>query len=135
MPAGPDRAGQLEHQLGADPGVVVGRRMREDFERQRVQAVPGKHGLGLAERLVHGRLAAPQVGVVHARQIVVDQRIDVDRLDRAADSKRAIGVDREQPRRGDREQRPQPLSAADRGMAHRFVQPRRGCRRASPAIA
>ena len=94
LPAGharrADRARQLEHQVGAHPGVVVGRRMGEDFERQRVQAVAGEHGLGLAERLVDGRLAAPQVGVVHARQIVVDQRIDVDRLDRAADPKRAL---------------------------------------------
>jgi hypothetical protein len=69
--------------------------MGEDLERQRVQAVAGKHRLRLAERLVHRRLAAPQVGIVHARQIIVDQRIDVDRLDRAADAQRTLGVDRE----------------------------------------
>ena len=73
--------------------------MGEDFERQRVEAVAGEHRLGLAERLVDGRLAAPKVGIVHARQIVVDQRIDVDRLDRAADAQRPLAVDREQPRR------------------------------------
>ncbi len=68
-------------------------------------------------------LAAPQIGVVHARQVVVDQRIDVDRLDRAADAQRPVAPDREQLRRGDREQRAQPFAAADRGMAHRLVQP------------
>ena len=90
MPAGPDGARQLEHQLGADERVLVGRRIGEDLERQGVEAVAGEHRGRLAERLVHGRLAAAQVVIVHARQIVVDQRIDVDRLDRGADAKRAV---------------------------------------------
>ncbi len=47
----------------------------------------------------------------------------MDRLDRAANSKRPRRVDREQPRCGDGEQGPQPFAAADRGMAHRFVEP------------
>ena len=133
LPAGharrPGGPRQLEHQVGAHPRVVVGRGMGEDLERQRVEAVAGEHRLGLAKRLVDGRLAAPQVGVVHARQIVVDQRIDVDRLDRAADAKRALAVDREQPRRGDREQRAEPLAAADRA---RGASPRTARSRLSP---
>ena len=100
----------------------MGRGIGEDVERERVQAVAGEHRLGLAESLVHRRLAAAQIGIVHARQIVVDQRIDVDRLDRAADAQRSIAVDREQSRSGDGEQRPKPLAAADRGMAHRLEQ-------------
>ena len=68
----------------------MGRGIGEDLEGERVEAVAGKHRLRLAEGLVHGRLAAPQVGIVHARQIVVDQRIDVDRLDRAADAQRPL---------------------------------------------
>ena len=117
------RSGQLEHEVGADPRVLVRRGMGEDLERQSVEAVAGEHRLGLAERLVNGRLAASQVGIVHARQIVVDQRIDMDRLDRAADAKRPLAVDREQSRRRNGEQRPKALAAADRGMAHRLVQP------------
>ena len=95
---------------------------REDLERQRVEAVAGEHRGRLAERLVHCRLAAPKLGIIHARQIVVDQRIDVDRLDRAADPKRALAIDREQARRGDGEQRTKPLAAADRGVAHGVVE-------------
>ena len=99
LPAGharrADRARQLEQQIGAHPGVVVSRRMSENFERQRVKAVAGEHGDRFAERLVNGRLPAPQIGVVHARQVVVDQRIDVDRLDGAADPQCARRVDRE----------------------------------------
>ena len=67
----------------------------KNFEGQRVQAVAGQHGLGLPEGLMHSRLAAPQVGIVHARQVVVDQRIDVNCLDRAADAERSNGIDRE----------------------------------------
>ncbi len=74
----------------------MGRRMREDLERQRVQAVAGEHRGRLPERLVQRRLPAPKLGVIHARQVVVDQRVDVDRLDRAADPKRALAIDREQ---------------------------------------
>ena len=139
LPAGhagrPGGARQLEHEVGADPRILVGRRIGEDFERQRMEAVAGKHRLGLAERLVDGRLAAPEVGIVHARQIVMDQRIDVDRLDRAADAQRALPVDREQARRGDGEQRPEPLAAADRRMAHRFIEPLAAVARAASASA
>ena len=121
--AGPGGAGKLEHEVGPDPRVVMRRGIGEDLERQRMQAVAGKHRRRLAERLVNRRLAAPEVGIVHARQIVVDQRIDVDRLDRAADAERPIAVDREQARSGDGEQRTEPLAAADRGVPHRFVEP------------
>ena len=91
MPDGPDGARQLEHQVGADERVLVGRGIGEDLERQGVEAVAGEHRRRFVKRLVDGRLAAPQVVVVHARQIVVDQRIDVDRLDRRAGAKRALG--------------------------------------------
>jgi hypothetical protein len=65
---------------------------------------------------------AAHVVVVHARQIVVDQRIDVDRLDRAADAERAFTIDREQSRRSNGEERSQPLAAADRRVAHRLIE-------------
>ena len=38
-------------------------------------------------------LAAPQVVIVHRRQIVVDQRVNVDRLDRRSDAQRAVRID------------------------------------------
>ena len=52
----------------------------------------------------------------------MDQRIDMDRLDRAADPKRALAVDREQARGGDREKRAESFAAADRGVAHGLVE-------------
>jgi hypothetical protein len=95
----------------------------EDLERERVEAVAGKHRLGFPERPVDGRLAAPEVVIVHARQIVVDQAVDMDRLDRAADPQRPLGIDREQLSGSGGKQRAQALAAADRCVAHRGIQP------------
>ena len=95
--------------------------VNQQFESNLVQRVSGKHRNRLIEGLVHCRFAAPHVVIVHARQVVVNQRIDVNGLDRTADAQRRGGVDIEQPARGDCQQRAHPLAAADRGMAHRLV--------------
>ena len=52
-------------------------------EGLRVEAVAGEDRHALAELHVAGRLAAAQLIVVHRRQVVVDQRVGVDQLDRA----------------------------------------------------
>jgi hypothetical protein len=51
----------------------------------------------------------------------VDQRIDVDALDRQTGTKRALPVDMVEAAGCDDEQRTEPLTAADRGIAHRLV--------------
>ena len=63
-----------------------------------------------------------QVVVVHRRQVVVDQAVDVDRFDRCPDADRPLFIDREQPRRRDHDQRTQFLAAANRRVAHRREQ-------------
>ena len=85
-----------------------------------MERVAGEDRGRFVERAVHGRLAAPQIVVVHARQIVVDQRVDVDALDRERDPHRPVAVDVEQVAGGEDQQRPHPLAAADRGIAHRL---------------
>ena len=83
MPAGPGRARQLEHQLGRGRTGPHGSRDAARISNASAWRLsPASTAVGFAERLVDGRLAAPQIVIVHARQIVVDQRIDVDRLDR-----------------------------------------------------
>jgi hypothetical protein len=57
---------------------------RQDLERERLHRVAGEHRLGDAELHVHRRLAAAEHVVVHARQVVVDERIGVDQLDAQA---------------------------------------------------
>ena len=113
--------GKFQHEIGPNPRVLVRFGIGQDFERQRVQAVAGQDRFRLAEGLVNRELATPELRIVHARQIVMNQRIDVDGLDGAADAKRARTVDREQPRRRHSKQRPKPLATADRGVPHRII--------------
>ena len=44
---------------------------------------------------VDGRLAAPQVIIVHTRQVVMHERIDMDRFDRCTNAQCNIAVDME----------------------------------------
>ena len=56
---------------------------RQQLESQCLQAVANEQGRRFVVLDVAGRPPAPQHVVVHARQIVVDQRIGVDQLDGA----------------------------------------------------
>ena len=49
----------------------------------RLQRVSGENGIGLAEHLVAGGLSAAEIVVIHARKIVVDQRIGMQHFDAA----------------------------------------------------
>jgi hypothetical protein len=55
----------------------------KQLERQRQQCVAGEDRGGFVERLVAGRTTPTQIVVVHRGQIVVDQRIGMDHLDRS----------------------------------------------------
>jgi hypothetical protein len=96
--------------------------MGDNLEGQSVQAVAGEDRRRLAEGLVSGRLAAAEVVVVHRRQIVMDQRIDVNRFDGGGDPQGALRVDGEEASGGHGQERPEPLAATDRCMAHGFEQ-------------
>ena len=111
---------------GAD-GRGVG---RQHLESQRLHGVAGEHRLGDAELHVHRRLAAAKHVVVHAGQVVVDQRIGVDQLDRAG---RAQAPPR--ARRGPPGRRPARAAAAGvcRRRARRSASHRRGRRAHRPA--
>jgi hypothetical protein len=103
-------------------------RVGQHLERLGLQRVAGQHRGGLVERDVHGRLAAPHRVVIHAGQVVVNQRVHVHVLDR---ERRA--VERGERRLGDLagrvdQQRTHALAAAQHRVAHRLVQPLRRAR-------
>ena len=81
-------AGEAEHQLGADGGIGVGIRTSQNFEREGQQPIAGQNCGRLVELLVDRRQAAAQVVVVHRGQIVMDQRIAMDALERGRDVQR-----------------------------------------------
>ena len=95
-------------------------RSGQHFERPRLQRVAGQDRDGLAEGHVARGLAAPQIVVVQRRQIVVDQRIGVQHLNRRAQFLDAL-------RQRSRNRRPRPACASTgrsrlppgkRGVAH-----------------
>ena len=82
---GAGRAASEADQLTAHRRIAMRIGIRQHLERHGQQPVAGEHRGRLVELLVASRPAAPQIAVVHRRQIVVDQRIGVHHLDRRGD--------------------------------------------------
>ena len=94
------------------------------LERQRLQCIGRQDCRGLVELPVHGGLAAPQVGVVHGRQVVVYKRESVDELDGDRRGVEVRGVDAQDLTRRVDKQRSNTFAAIECGVAHRLMQPR-----------
>src|SRR5690606_16937419 len=119
-----------------DPGMLgqdrdgVGHRGRRDpvgatdqhRERAGQQRVADQDRVGDPELDVDGWLPAALEGVVHRRQIVVDQRIGVDHLERAAGRKRVGDLASDRLAAGDGQQRAHALAAEQHRVAHALAQ-------------
>ena len=117
--------GELQHQFGAHGGIGMGGGVGRHVEGVGEQTVAGEDGGRLVVGLVRRRAAAPQVVVVHRRQVVVDERVAMDHLERAGGAQHTVATwtftrDAEQARALDHQERTQPLAAAERGVAHRL---------------
>ena len=86
---------------------------------------PARIAVASSVCLVQGRPAAAQIAVVHRRQVVMDQRIAVDAFERGAGQQRGLARNAEHGRALDHQKRPQPLAAAEAGIAHGVHQPLR----------
>jgi hypothetical protein len=73
---------QCLHQRGSARRVGVAGGIGEQFEGERLERVARQHRRRLIPLHMHRRLAAAQVVVVHAGQVVVDEAVGVQRLDR-----------------------------------------------------
>jgi hypothetical protein len=94
----------------------------EDAEGVRQEGVAGEDRHRLAEDRVARRAPAPEVVVVHRRQVVVHERVGVDHLERARD-RQHVGLGGVEELAGrDAERRPQALAAREEAVAHRAVQ-------------
>ena len=85
----------------------------QQTECQSVQCVTGKHGSRLAEGNMGGWFAAPQIVVIHTGQIVVDQRINVQRLDRRCGPDGTGFIHVEKPGSRHHKQGSQPFATTD----------------------
>ena len=84
---------------------------------------PARSAWASAERLVAGGLAPPDVVVVHAGQVVVDERIGMDELDGAGEREERRPVAAEGFAGREKEERPESLSAGQDRVAHGFEEP------------
>mmetsp|Transcript_31563 Transcript_31563/g.77813 ORF Transcript_31563/g.77813 Transcript_31563/m.77813 type:complete len:325 (+) Transcript_31563:442-1416(+) len=112
----PQRGDDLDDPIG---GHVL-RLARDVVEGLREQRVAGEDGDIVAVQLVVRRLAAPEVVVVHRRQVVVDQAHRVDHLER--DRRWLRGLDRaaEHLGGGEAEHRAHALAARHQRVLHRL---------------
>src|SRR6185503_10578103 len=82
----------------------------------------------LAERLVASRPSAPQIVVVHRRQIVMDQRIGMNHLDCTGCGHQIVGIRAERFTGGQNKRRSESFAACKQAVAHRPVKLlRRSC--------
>jgi hypothetical protein len=88
------------------------------FERHSMEGVASQNSCGVIERAVHSWLAAPHVVVIHARQVVMHERVYMDGLNSRSNAHRDRTINMKQSsRRGD-QQRAKPLASAYRRVSH-----------------
>ena len=125
---------QMTHELAAQRRIVMGGRVGENIERIGEQAVAGEDRGRLVIGLVDRGTSAPQIVVVHRRQVIVHQRIAMDHLQRTGGAHGGFGGDVEQGRGLKRQERPQALAATQRCMAHGCQQAGGSARLAGPRL-
>ena len=116
--AEPGRARERRDERDAHGCVRVRVFPRQDVEGEREQPVAREDRRRLIESLVRGRPPAPQIVIVHRRQVVVRERVTMHELERGAGHQCALARRLEQGCGLDHQERPQPFSAAEADMAH-----------------
>jgi hypothetical protein len=116
---------QRLHHLELPARIIRDLIFRNQLKSKRLECIANEQRSGFVVLDVHRGLAAAQDIVVHARQIVVHERIGVDQLDRRRGDLEPLGRGFRHLAGGEREQRPHALAAFERRVTHRFVKPRR----------
>ena len=94
---------------------------RTYFSQTLAERVAYEQGGGLVEGLVTGRASAPQIVVIHARQVVMDQRVGVNQLDRRGRALQPFAAGAGQLPGGQDKQGAHPLAALQGRIAHGLV--------------
>ena len=126
QPAG---GAEAQDQFRTGKGIAGQGRIGQHLEGEGVQRIARQHRGRFVKGQVRSRLAVAHGVIVHARQVIMDQRIGMDRLDRQARPHRHGAIDAQQLGGGGEQQRAHPLAAADHRIAHGLDQPRPGVAR------
>jgi hypothetical protein len=107
-------------------GGVIGEAMlRELLEREALQGVARKKRRRFVELHVAGRLSAAKHVVIHARQVVVDERVRMDHLDGTGDDVQALALGLCHFAGTEDQHRAHAFATTQRRVAHGIVQSRR----------
>ena len=99
----------------------------DDAEGTGQQAVAGQDRGRLVEGAMHRRLPAPQIVVVHGRQVVMYERIAVNAFQCRGNAHHSVAFGTEERSAFNQQERPQPLAAIERTVAHGHEKPFRPC--------
>ena len=104
---------------GTDTDLSRSRSVCNGVECFRQQDIAGQHGSGFSKCLVAGGFAAAQVIVVHAGQVIMDERIAVQHLNRRRKLLGCLGIAMEHIADGQHQYRTDALAAAHQAVAGR----------------
>ena len=125
MPPRPAARASASDELDANRRIRMRFLPRQDVEGKRQQAIAGENRGRFVVFLVRRRLPAPQVVIVHGRQVVVHQRIAMHAFQGRTGHQSLPARDREQCRTFHHHKGPEALAAAETGIAHGLDQARR----------
>ena len=69
----------------------------EYVKGQRMERIARQNGRGFIKGAMHSGFAMPHIIIVHARQIIVDERVNVNAFDGTADAQGRIIADVKKP--------------------------------------
>ena len=127
MPPMPEASARRDTKAARTAGSLCVRPSASAAKASVISASPARIAVASSYMTWDRGLAAAQVVVVHGGQVVVDQRVAVDALDRRrrAQKARIVGSEPEQPGRFDHQRRAEPLAAVQDAVAHGVDQPLR----------
>jgi hypothetical protein len=120
--------GRMGDYLYCCPRVLFRKRSGKHLKSQCQQRVSGQDCQRLPKRAMTGRLAAPDIIVVHGRQVVVDQGVGMHDLKRSRSGQADFFTVAERSQRREHEQGPDAFAAAQHGISHRLGKPSRASR-------
>ena len=120
--ARPGSTREAQNKLRSHFGVFMRRLIGHHVESERQKAVACKNGCRFVKSLVDGRASAPQIIIIHSRQIIVDERVAMHHFNRAGAAQHPLVRNAEQKSGLQGKKGPKALAAAKAGVLHRAQQ-------------
>ncbi len=115
--------GEFPDEVAGRVGIFV-REVAEKLERECMEGISSEHSNRFTVDLMAGGLSTAEVVVVHAREVIMDEREGMKHLESTGSWKSRISCLAESLGGDQTEDRPEPFAAGEDAVAHGFVQVR-----------